>query len=93
MKEKKAARIARREVLANIASAVQIRDAQAFRPAARTLEEPRAITEEERKASVFVTLRKAKMSVKKAGDAVKKANAKEKELQAGGGAKKEAGDA
>jgi hypothetical protein len=35
---------------------------------------------DERKASAFVTLRKAKMSVKKAGDAVKKANAKEKEV-------------
>lgn len=35
---------------------------------------------DERKASAFVTLRKAKMAAKKAGDAVKKANAKEKEL-------------
>jgi len=83
LKEKKAARLARRDVLANIASAVQVRDAQAFTPVARTLEDPRAITEEERKASVFVTLRKAKMSVKRAGDAVKKANAKEKEVQQG----------
>jgi len=94
LKEKKAARLQRREILSNIASATQVRDAQAFNPrAARSLEEPRAITEDERKASVFVTLRKAKMSVKRAGDAVKKANAKEKEIQQGGGKKAEGGDA
>ena len=84
--ERKTARDAQKQVVANLRSSVQATESVAFKPS-RTVDQARAITEDERKASAFVTLRKAKMAAKKAGDAVKKANAKEKELATANAAK------